>query len=122
MRDVAGYLRDLLEQIGDIEVFTTAGRDVFFKDRKTQKAVIRSYEIIGEIVKRLPSDLLTPYAEVEWQRIKAFRDFLIHNYDRVAPALVWEAVEKLPILKSAVVDLLTQHTPDDSEHSETADE
>ncbi|MBK9750160.1 MAG: DUF86 domain-containing protein [Anaerolineae bacterium] len=122
MKNVAGYLRDLLEQIGDIEAFTTAGRDAFFKDRKTQKAVIRSYEIIGEIVKRLPSDLLTPYLDVEWQRIKAFRDFLIHNYDRVAPALVWEAVEKLPILKSAVADLLAQHTPDDSEHSETADE
>ncbi len=106
MKNLAEYLRNLMEQIHDVEIFTVEGRESFLKDRKTQKAVIRSYEIIGEIVKRLPTDILSAYTEVEWQRIKAFRDFLIHNYDRVAPALVWEAVEKLPLLKAAVEDLL----------------
>jgi uncharacterized protein with HEPN domain len=37
----------------DIEEFTADGRAGFFADRKTQAAVIRQVEIIGEAVKRL---------------------------------------------------------------------
>lgn len=52
-------------------------------DRKTQVAVIRAYKVIGEIVKRLPKDLLDEQPSVDWRRLIRFRDFLAHNYDRL---------------------------------------
>lgn len=108
MTHTVQYLRDIREEIRDIEQFTADGYEAFLSDKRTQKAVIRSYEIIGEIVKRLPSDLLDRYPEARWQRIKGFRDFLIHNYNRVELSLVWEAVENLPVLTTAVEAMLQE--------------
>jgi uncharacterized protein with HEPN domain len=47
------WLRHILEAISAIEEFTETGRAGFLSDRKTQSAVIRQLEIIGEAVKRL---------------------------------------------------------------------
>lgn len=106
MTDNRQYLLDILTYLKDIETFTADGRDVFTQDRKTHFAVIRAYEVIGEIVKRLPADLLNIQPQVEWQDIKEFRDFLAHNYERVQLDIVWGAVKKLPQLKEAIETLL----------------
>jgi uncharacterized protein with HEPN domain len=94
--------------LDDVEAFTSGGRAVFMQDRKTQYAVIRAYEVIGEIAKRLPDDLLDRQPGVAWGQIKAFRDFLAHNYDRVILANVWQAVEDLPHLRASVEALLAE--------------
>ncbi|MBZ0279146.1 MAG: DUF86 domain-containing protein [Anaerolineae bacterium] len=107
MKESQQYLRDILIYLTDVEKFTVDGRDAFRQDRKTQFAVIRAYEVIGEIVKRLPEDLLNTQPEIEWQDIKAFRDFLAHNYDRVQLDIVWGAVIKLSELKTAIETMLT---------------
>lgn len=73
------YLVDLLDYIRKVADFTQEGHSVFMADEKTQFAVIRAYEVIGEIVKRLPPELLETQPEVEWQAIKEFRDFLSHT-------------------------------------------
>lgn len=106
MRTSRQYLRDLLANIETIETFTREGESEFRSDLKTQFAVIRAYEIMGEIVKRLPYDLLAQQPQIEWQDIKEFRDFLAHNYDRVQLKIVWGAVQKLPELKTAVLALI----------------
>jgi uncharacterized protein with HEPN domain len=47
----------MLEYLNNVEAFTTDGRQSFMNDRKTQLAVIRAYEVIGEIAKRLTQEL-----------------------------------------------------------------
>lgn len=96
------YLSDLLQQIEYIAEFTREGEQAFLADGKTQYAVIRAYEIIGEIVKRLPSHLLDSQPQIRWADLAGFRDFLIHRYDRVSPAFVWNAVKDLPNLRAAL--------------------
>ena len=46
----------MLDYLARIERYTQAGRDAFNRDEKTQDAVIRCYEVIGETVKRLPTN------------------------------------------------------------------
>lgn len=109
---VKPYLQELLAELNDIADFTVAGREVFRSDRRTQKAVIRSYEVIGEIVKRIPQDIRDTNPQVDWRKLAAFRDFLAHNYDDVILKNIWEAVEDLPNLK-AKVEAVLNSLPDD---------
>lgn len=106
MKEIQQYLKDILDYLNDVETFTADGRDTFIHDRKTHFAVIRAYEVIGEIIKRLPENLLNTHPEIEWQDIKGFRDFLAHNYDRVHLDIVWGAVVKLPELKATIEAML----------------
>ena len=57
MKDEALYVQDILAYLQRISQFTADGHDTFLKDEKTQFAVIRAYEVIGEIIKRLPQSL-----------------------------------------------------------------
>jgi len=102
----ADYVRDLLQELDDIAAFTVEGRDAFMRDVKTQKAVIRSYEVVGEICKRLPEALREGNPQIDWRKLITFRDFLAHNYDLIGLRYVWEAVEDLPHLRAAFEALL----------------
>jgi uncharacterized protein with HEPN domain len=52
----------------------------FANDSKTQDAVIRNLEIIGEAVKRLSVEIKESNPDIPWKMIAATRDRLIHNY------------------------------------------
>jgi uncharacterized protein with HEPN domain len=106
MKDSRGYLRDLLTELEDIAAFTSDGREAFVANRMAQKAVMRSYEIIGEIVKRIPQEIREAHPQIDWRTLAAFRDYLIHRYDTVNLERVWIAVADLPNLKAAVETLL----------------
>jgi uncharacterized protein with HEPN domain len=62
MKDDRIYLLHIRDSIQHIIEYTAAGRERFWADRKTQDAVVRNLEIIGEATKRyLPcSKMLIP--------------------------------------------------------------
>lgn len=106
MKELIGYLRDLITELNDVAAFTTDGREAFMANRMAQKAVIRSYEIIGEIVKRIPQDVRDAHPQIDWRTLAAFRDYLIHRYDTVNLERVWTAVTDQPGLKASIEALL----------------
>lgn len=109
------YLRDMLRELDDIASFTSAGKQIFLLDAKTRKAVIRSYEVVGEIAKRLPADLRQRDTQINWQKLIGFRDFLAHHYEEVILENVWSAVEDLPNLRTAV-EILLEGIDEESEN------
>lgn len=99
--------RDILSRIEMIQQFTADGRDAFLNSLVTQEAVMRCFEVIGEAIKRLDEGLLVAYPEVPWSDFTGFRNFLIHQYDKVELPLVWDVViHDLPILEKAVRSIL----------------
>lgn len=72
----------------------------FQADEKTQDAVIRNLEIIGEATKKLPEEIRRKYPEIDWRRIAGLRDILIHHYYQVDLDILWD------IAQSKVPDLL----------------
>lgn len=101
------FLEHIAEAIGRIERFTVEGRLAFMADEKTQSAVMRQLEIIGEAAKRISGPMKESAADIPWREISATRDRLIHGYFSVKLEIVWNVIERdLVGLKQRVADLL----------------
>ncbi len=81
----------------------------FLGDETLQRAFVRSLEIIGEAVKKLPEDLKVRHPDLDWRRMAGTRDRLIHGYFSVDFELVWDIVRnKIPSLHSGILRILAQ--------------
>lgn len=105
-RDVL-FLKHVLAAIDDVRSFTSEGAAVFRVDRKTQSAVIRQLQIIGEAVKQLSAPLTLSEPGIPWRQIAGARDRLVHAYFNVDLDAVWSMVEQdLPALEENVQRML----------------
>lgn len=97
-------LSDLREALQRISLYR-AGMDYdsFVKDIKTQDAVIRNLEILGEATKNLSDELRSAHTEIPWKSLAATRDRLIHHYFGVNLDIVWHIVSvELPRVAEAL--------------------
>ncbi len=102
------YVRDMLESAEKALSFVCGmSFDEFAKDDKTQFAVLRALEIIGDAAKKIPKDLRTTYAEIPWREIAGMRDKLVHDYIGVNLSVVWRTLQDdLPPLVAQLENLL----------------
>ena len=107
-------LTDIDHAGADIESFTN-GMDTaaYVADARTQAAVERKFEIIGEAVNRLEKRHPDLAERIPQRRkIVDFRNILAHGYDQVVPELVWDyAQNHLPQLRRVVRTLLIELGP-----------
>lgn len=69
----------------------------FMCDSKTQDAVVRNLEIIGEAAKNLSEATKKKYSHIPWKNLAGVRDRLIHQYFGVNYEIVWTIVkDELP--------------------------
>jgi len=93
-RDYKQQLDDILQAIAFIrEYVKDMDCKAFEADRKTQDAVIRNLEIIGEAARIIPDDVRDKAAEIEWYKIIALRNILIHEYFGVNLKIVWDVIQ-----------------------------
>jgi len=109
-RDYRLYLDDILEAIDRIRVYVQDMDDeAFVSDRKTQDAVVRNLEPIGEASRNLSDELKARSNEIEWSKIIAFRNILGHEYFGVSIPIVWDIIQnKLDPLREVCTELLNQ--------------
>ncbi len=99
MKDEQLYIIHMIECAEKILSYTLAGRNAFMEDGKTQDAVMRNFEIMGEAAKRIDDTTKQKLPEIPWKNIAGFRDVLIHQYEGVDIAAVWKTIEKeLPMV------------------------
>ncbi len=103
MKDNKVYLVHILDCIERIKEYTAEGKEHFKDSLKTQDAVIRNLEIIGEATKRISLEYRNKYPYIPWRQMAALRDVLIHDYMGVDINIVWNVVEKdIPELEKLI--------------------
>ena len=107
-RDYRLYLDDIIEAVRRIKEFTNnMGFDDFRADIKTQDAVVRNLEIIGEASRSISEDLKLQFPEIEWREIVDLRNLLLHEYFGVDLNIVWSIIQiDLPPFKSKIQNIL----------------
>ena len=68
-KDPRVYLAQILERIDRIREYTIDGKAAFFADPRTQDAVIRNFEVIGEAAKRIPDEYRKDHPLIPWREL-----------------------------------------------------
>ncbi|MBF0381097.1 MAG: DUF86 domain-containing protein [Magnetococcales bacterium] len=109
MKEPHLYLTHMIDCLEKIQHYTNEGEEIFLSDPKTQDAVYRNLEILGEAAKRVPEEIRTMEPLIQWRRISGLRDVLIHQYDGVNPLEVWKIIKSdLPNLRTQLHGLLNK--------------
>ena len=113
------YLIDILIAARLIREFVAGmDSDGFQLDLKTQSAVMRQLEVMGEAAKQVSGDFRTGHPQIPWRKIAGMRDVLIHGYRGVRPADVWNAATiSVPALISDLEPLLPEAEDESDEGS-----
>ncbi len=78
----------------------------FRDDEKTQYAVVRCLEIVGEAAKRIPEEFRQSHPDIPWKSMAGMRDRLIHGYDVVDSEIVWITVrDTIPAILQKIAQL-----------------
>ena len=99
------HIKDAIDLIASYIANSTF--EEFKADHKTQDAVIRQLEIIGEATVNLESDFKGEHIEIPWREITDFRNVLAHEYWDIDIKIVWKAATKeVPELKDALLPII----------------
>ncbi len=88
------YLLDMLLAARKILKYTQEIDFRGFEENEVmQDAVMRRIQIIGEAARKVSEEFKEAHPEIPWYEIIGMRNHLIHEYFRVIPEKVWEAVD-----------------------------
>lgn len=98
------YLIDILESARlALSYVSGMSSEEFFEDIRSQDAVIRRLEIIGEAARRVSEGRRAALPLLPWSLMIGMRNVMIHDYDHVNLATVWDTVRNdLPPLIAAL--------------------
>jgi uncharacterized protein with HEPN domain len=104
------FISDIKEAMERIKKYTTGmSYETFLQDTKTQDAVVRNIEIIGEAAKNLSTNFRKKYMQMDWKKIAGMRDKIIHFYFGVKWDIVWAVIkDKIPTLSEQINSIVNE--------------
>ena len=102
------YLEDIYEAIQKVQEYTKEQSwEQFCADDKTQDAVIRNLEVLGEAAKRISPQFRKRFSQIPWTEMAGTRDRLIHHYFGINRETVWQIIQhELPALLNLIKSLI----------------
>ncbi len=109
MKDDRVYLAHIIECIRNIQEDTRGEREFFLANRTARDAVLRNLHTLTESTQHLSPQVKDSHPEVEWLKIAAFRNVVVHNYLGIDLSRIWDViVQDLPILDRQMKLILSQ--------------
>jgi uncharacterized protein with HEPN domain len=107
-------LRHVIEAVERIQDYVDGmSLEEFLADSKTSDATLRNLGIIGEAARLVPENVTSLHEHVPWGDMRAMRNVVAHEYDRVNVRTVWDTVHNdLPPLVPLLLQLLEQELED----------
>ena len=102
-------LESILEAIDRIIEYTSGinSADDFDKDYRNFDATMMNFVVIGEMIDKLSDEFKKEHPEIDWIKIKGFRNIVAHDYFGIDAEEVWQIIKtKIPTLKSDIKLLL----------------
>lgn len=101
------YVNHILDAMTDIYSYVRDSSEKdFFLDKKTQDAVIRKLEIIGEASNHFTHAVQNLVPRIPWRDIVDMRNKLTHDYFDVDLAIIWGTVKNdFPQFEAAMKEL-----------------
>ena len=102
-------LESILEAIDRIIKYTSSinTADDFNNDYRNFDATMMNFVVIGEMIDKISDKFKRKHSEIEWIKIKGFRNIVAHNYFGIDAEEVWQIIKtKIPTLKSDIKLLL----------------
>ena len=110
-RDVVLLLEDILEAAQKIKRYSSGlNYEAFIDDDMTMDAVVRNFEIIGEAANRFSDDFRILNPQIEWDRMRGFRNRIVHDYFGIDYEIVWDIIENDLDMLIEQVELLISHS------------
>jgi uncharacterized protein with HEPN domain len=101
-------LEDMLESCDRILEYTKElSFENFKKNYLVVDAVVRNFTIIGEAAGRIPDEYKVKHPEIEWDRIRGFRNRIVHDYFGIDYQIVWIIIENnIPELRDLIKKII----------------
>ena len=105
------YLLRILESVEKIMLYTCNFEDAleFFdaNDGKEFNACLTLLTQIGEEANKISNELKTKYPDVDWNKVKDFRNRIVHDYTGLDRFITFDIVkQQVPLLKSAIAGII----------------
>lgn len=107
-RDPLAALEDMRDAIITIEHYVQGySFEQYLNDKKTQDAIARNFEILGEAASLVPEEVRSAFPDIPWKRVIGLRNIVIHHYFGIDHATIWFIIkEQLPTLRTQVIHLI----------------
>lgn len=98
-------LADILTATRKIASYISEGESEFLSSAKTQDAVIRQLEVIGEAAGHISASIREAHPSVPWRAMRGFASFSKHEYWRLDVRRVWTAAIECERISEAVAEI-----------------
>jgi len=112
MKDRMIYIHAAYDCIQSIEEYIHGYQlESFLQDKKTQDAVIRNLEVLGQTIKDFGiEDLKMDYPHIPWSQISGMRNIIAHEYLGLDRVIIWETVKNhLQPIRITLEEILQLH-------------
>ena len=100
---------NMIESINKIQQYSAKfeNADDFYHDTISFDATMMNFIVIGEMVEKLSEKLISETVnEIDWFKVKGFRNIIAHNYFGIDAEEVWQIIHgSLLKLKVSLVNL-----------------
>lgn len=109
-REYRDYLEDIYSDLCLVLEFTEGmSINEFISDSKTQYAVCKALENMGEASKRIPESIRKKYPRISFRQMAGLRDVVTHDYAGISYDMIWKLIiSDLPSLKEHLSQALAE--------------